>query len=111
MRVCYLYSFLILLINLLTMRCLHYLLLLILAGGFGIPLVQAQVTTRTSAPKITTKFDQHEAFAPFFYPAFGDEVRAADGTPGPAYWQNKVDYKIDVVLDDSLQTITGGVSI
>lgn len=93
------------------MRCLHYLFLLVLAGGFGIPLVQAQVPTRASAPKITTKFDQHEAFAPFFYPAFGDEVRAADGTPGPAYWQNKVDYKIDVVLDESLQTITGGVSI
>jgi len=34
-----------------------------------------------------SKFDQHEAFAPLFYPSFGDEVRAADGTPGPKYWQ------------------------
>ena len=34
-------------------------------------------------------YDQHEAFAPIFYPAFGDEVRTAAGTPGPKYWQNE----------------------
>ena len=31
----------------------------------------------------TSVYDQHEAFAPFFYPAYGDEIRTADGTPGP----------------------------
>src|SRR6476620_11837243 len=58
-----------------------------------------------------SKYDQHEAFAPLFYPAFGDETRAADGTPGPAYWQNRADYKIDASLDDSAQSITGNVLI
>jgi hypothetical protein len=58
-----------------------------------------------------SKYDQHEAFAPLFYPAYGDEVRAANGTPGPAYWQNRADYKIDVSLDDTAQSISGNVLI
>src|ERR1700761_5160212 len=58
-----------------------------------------------------TNFDQHEAFNPLFYPSYGDDVRAADGTPGPKYWQNRADYVIDASLDDSLQSITGTVTI
>lgn len=56
-------------------------------------------------------YDQHEAFAPLFYPAYGDRVRAADGTPGPDYWQNRADYNIQATLDDSLQNIKGVVTI
>src|SRR5258706_13452811 len=56
-------------------------------------------------------FDQHEAFAPIFYPAFGDEVRTAAGTPGPGYWQNKADYNIQVTLNDVSQEISGNVQI
>jgi hypothetical protein len=59
----------------------------------------------------SSKYDQHEAFAPMFYPAFGDEVRTASGSPGPKYWQNKADYKITASLDDVNQTITGTVII
>ncbi len=36
-----------------------------------------------AAAQTTSVYDQHETFAPLFYPAFGDEVRAADGTPDP----------------------------
>lgn len=56
-------------------------------------------------------YDQHETFAPLFYPAFGDEVRAADGTPGPRYWQNRADYKIEATLDDQQHGVTGNVVI
>jgi hypothetical protein len=56
-------------------------------------------------------YDQHETFAPIFYPAFGDEVRAADGTPGPKYWQNQADYKIQATLDDVNHQIAGNVRI
>ena len=58
-----------------------------------------------------SKYDQHEAFAPLFYPAYGDDVRAANGTPGPAYWQNRADYKIDASLDDTAQSVSGSVLI
>ena len=56
-------------------------------------------------------FDQHEAFAPLFYPAYGDEVRTAAGTPGPKYWQNEASYKIQANLDDVNQQISGEVQI
>ncbi len=58
-----------------------------------------------------SKFDQHEAFAPLFYPSYGDEFRAADGSPGPKYWQNRADYKINVTLDDVKHEISGTVFI
>lgn len=59
----------------------------------------------------SSNYDHHEAFYPLFYPAYGDEVRAADGTPGPKYWQNRADYNIEASLDDSLRSITGTVTI
>jgi len=58
-----------------------------------------------------SNYDQHEAFYPLFYPAYGDEIRSADGTPGPKYWQNRADYTIDASLDDSMQSLTGSVLI
>ncbi len=58
-----------------------------------------------------SKYSAYEAFAPFFYPNYGDKVRAADGTPGPEYWQNRADYSINVSMDDSLNSIQGNVNI
>jgi hypothetical protein len=59
----------------------------------------------------TTGYDQHEAFNPVFYSAYGDEIRAADGTPGPKYWQNSADYSITTTLDDAAKSIAGSVVI
>jgi hypothetical protein len=56
-------------------------------------------------------FDQHDAFAPLFYPAYGDEVRTAAGTPGTKYWQNEANYNIQAVLDDEHHRISGNVQI
>ncbi len=69
------------------------------------------VMTAVCSNAQTSRYNQHEAFAPMFYPAYGDEVRAADGTPGPKYWQNRADYNINATLDDSLQSITATVQI
>ena len=33
--------------------------------------------------------------------------RTASGAPGPAYWQQRVDYEIEATLDESAHTITG----
>ena len=35
------------------------------------------------------------------------EVRLASGAPGPAYWQQRASYRIDVELDDEKRTLTG----
>ena len=56
-------------------------------------------------------YDQHKAFAPFFYPSNGNEYRSAGGQPGPAYWQNRADYKIDVSLDTTQKVVKGNVAI
>lgn len=37
--------------------------------------------------------------------------RTGSGAPGPDYWQNTADYKIEVSLDDATQTITGKETI
>jgi hypothetical protein len=58
-----------------------------------------------------SNYDQHEAFAPMFYPAYGDEVRTASGSAGPKYWQNSANYKISATLDDVNNSITGAVTI
>ena len=58
-----------------------------------------------------SKYDHEEAFAPIFYPAYGDDVRTASGAPGPHYWQNRADYKIKATLDDVNHRITGSVTV
>ncbi|GAC1396578.1 MAG: M1 family metallopeptidase [Sediminibacterium sp.] len=78
-----------------------------LIGGF----VACTVLLGVLHAQVTSKFDQHEAFAPLFYPAYGDEVRTADGRPGPKYWQNAASYKIDVSLDDSIHSLSGKVLV
>ena len=54
-----------------------------------------------------TKYDYHDAFAPFFFTKNGTEYRAATGEPGPKYWQNRADYQLAAKLNDSTNEITG----
>lgn len=55
------------------------------------------------------KYDYHTLFSPLFYTTNGNEYRAANGEPGPAYWQNKADYEITAKLDDNKSEVTGTV--
>lgn len=49
-------------------------------------------------------------FGDFIYRK-GNMFRSASGKPGPSYWQNEADYKIDVTLNDEDHSITGSISI
>jgi hypothetical protein len=69
------------------------------------------VHAQSDSTKKASIYDQHEAFAPLFYPSQGDDIRSADGTPGPAYWQNRADYKINASMDDQQHSIKGDVLI
>ena len=40
-----------------------------------------------------------------------NQYRAADGRPGPAYWQNRNDYDIEATLDPDVNTVTGTVRV
>jgi hypothetical protein len=52
-------------------------------------------------------YDPRETFNSSFDKYSGSVYRNADGTPGPEYWQNKADYKIDVKLNETDKSITG----
>jgi len=52
-------------------------------------------------------YNYHETFGPPFYTKNGTEFRAADGQPGPKYWQNRADYTLAATLNDQSNEITG----
>ncbi|WP_244294489.1 M1 family metallopeptidase [Sphingobacterium siyangense] len=63
------------------------------------------------AQEKTSNYSYTEAFAPLFFKNNGNEYRSAAGKPGPAYWQNAADYKIQASLNDQNDQITGSVEI
>src|SRR5471030_3313333 len=65
--------------------------------------VSAQTTPAAS------KYDPHKVFMANFYTDNGNEYRSASGEPGPKYWQNRADYKIDVSLDTATHRVSGSV--
>ena len=63
------------------------------------------------APTRTGSYNPRETFAPLdFYPP-PTAYRAADGTPGPSFWQNRADYTIHAALDPATHAISGTVQI
>src|SRR5690606_7444125 len=80
--------------------------LLILVTAFASVELVAQ-----AAPSTGSGFDYHALFSPLFYTHNGNEYRAANGEPGPAYWQNKASYQIDAVLNDSQKEVTATVTL
>jgi hypothetical protein len=59
----------------------------------------------------TSTYDNKEAFNPQFYPYPGNDYRSGSGEPGPRYWQNRADYKINASLDTTNHSVTGSVDI
>jgi hypothetical protein len=58
-----------------------------------------------------SNYDHRKAFDPNFYPYTGNEYRSAGGQPGPKYWQNHADYKINATLDTVTHKVSGDVEI
>ena len=56
-------------------------------------------------------YDHRKAFDPNFYPQSGNAYRSASGEPGPKYWQNRADYKINCTLDPATHKVSGDVEI
>ena len=61
--------------------------------------------------KTQSSYSYTEAFAPDFYKHNGNQFRSASGKPGPAYWQNSVNYAIAVELNDKTRQISGSVVV
>ena len=56
-------------------------------------------------------YDPHALFSPLFYTYNGNSYRAATGEPGPDYWQNRVDYRIDAKMDEEAKQVSATVTI
>ncbi len=71
-------------------------------------LILLPATASAQSQPIGNRFEQKDKFRQLeeLLPT-PTEARLASGAPGPAYWQQKVDYEIDVRLDDEDQRIVG----
>src|SRR5665647_95458 len=49
--------------------------------------------------KVESLYNPKEVFAQNFYKNNGDEIRSANGAPGPKYWQNRADYNLQAAID------------
>jgi hypothetical protein len=58
-----------------------------------------------------SRYNPRALFAPFQNPYPANRYRAADGQPGPDYWQNRADYSIHATLDPKAKTLTGTETI
>ncbi len=58
-----------------------------------------------------SKYDQRKVFDNTFLSESGTVYRSGSGQPGPQYWQNTSNYKINVQLNTEENLITGNVKI
>ena len=79
---------------------------------FVIALVVAGTFSVASAQEPIKKFDQIDKFRQLeeILPTPND-YRVASGAPGHRYWQQQIDYVIDVEIDDETQLLTGSEEI
>lgn len=78
---------------------------LVLFLGISSLWAQQVPTSTTNIP--ISKYDYHDAFAPFFYTKNGTGTRSASGQPGAEYWQNRADYQLTAKLNDQNNEIIG----
>ena len=69
-------------------------------------IAHASLEAQETPPKWEGKFEQLGPVLPT-----PNEYRTGSGAPGPEYWQQQADYKIDVTLDDNTQRISGTETI
>ena len=69
-------------------------------------MLMAQEKAPTVAPKQQGKYDTNKFSQMYDLLATPNMFRTASGAPGPAYYQQQADYKIDIELDDKKSKLT-----
>ncbi|MEM7201265.1 MAG: M1 family metallopeptidase [Planctomycetota bacterium] len=80
---------------------------LLTAAALGASVLPAQRDDWTRVPEIRA---DRTIFSPLDLPT-PNRLRTASGAPGPDYWQQKVDYRIDVALDPETRVVRGSEQI
>nr|WP_314897594.1 M1 family metallopeptidase [uncultured Flavobacterium sp.] len=88
------------------MKNIRFRVILQLTLLLGVTSIWAQQTPSNATINEISKYDYHDAFAPFFYTKNGTSTRSASGQPGAEYWQNRADYKLSAKLDEKNNEIT-----
>ncbi|MCL6460827.1 MAG: M1 family peptidase, partial [Flavobacterium micromati] len=70
-------------------------------------LLFAQEKTPPTTPKQSGRYDNNKFSQMYDLMATPNMFRTASGAPGPAYYQQQADYKIDIELDDKKSSIKG----
>jgi hypothetical protein len=60
---------------------------------------------------LISNYEPADLFSPMFYPEKGNERHAANGEPGPKYWQNRVNYQLKANLDTVAKTLAASEEI
>ena len=71
----------------------------------------AQEKTTPTPPKQQGKYDTNKFSQMYDLLATPNMIRTAAGAPGPAYYQQQADYKIDIELDDKNSRLSGAETI
>ncbi|RDI54736.1 M1 family metallopeptidase [Flavobacterium glaciei] len=71
----------------------------------------AQEKTAPVTPKQTGKYDTNKFSQMYDLLATPNMFRTASGAPGPAYYQQQADYKINIELDDKNSRLTGSETV
>ncbi len=74
-------------------------------------LALAQDKPATTPPKQTGKYDTNKFSQMYDLLATPNMFRTASGAPGPAYYQQQADYKIDIELDDKNSKLMGSETV
>ena len=69
-------------------------------------LAAALLVSGAAAAEPGFRYDPKAAFAPLDLPQAVNGYRSANGAPGPAYWQNRVDYDIKARIDVAAKVLS-----
>ena len=69
------------------------------------------ITPFYASGQTKSEYNQRQVFDPSFFTHNGNELRSANGAPGPKYWQNKASYVINAELIEKDTAIKASVRI
>jgi hypothetical protein len=78
---------------------------------YALPHLSAHAQKKNPNDTVTSNYQPAALFSTLPFTEKGNEFHSPNGEPGAKYWQNRVDYQLDVKLDTVAKTISGSANI